>query len=58
MKTMILNSKIKHKSETILGVIRNLALDFIFYFVTASMKKYHINVISAQGITQNTLYIN
>ena len=55
MKTMILISKIKHKTETILGGIRNLALDFILYFVTASMKKCHINVISAQGITQNTL---
>ena len=32
---MILNSKIKQKSKTILGVIRNLVLDFILYFVTA-----------------------
>ena len=35
MKILIVNSKIKQKSETILGVIRNLVLDFIFYFVTA-----------------------
>ena len=32
---MIANSKIKQKSKTILGVIRNLVLDFIFYFITA-----------------------
>ena len=35
MKIMIVNFKIKQKSKTILGVIRNLALDFIPYFVTA-----------------------
>ena len=35
MKIMIVNSKIKQKSKTILGVIRNLVLDFILYFVTA-----------------------
>ena len=35
---MILNSK------TILGVIRNLVLDFILYFVTTSMRKYPIHV--------------
>ena len=34
MKIMIVNSKIKQKSETILGMIRNLVLDFILYFVT------------------------
>ena len=32
---MIVNSKIKQKSKTILGRIRNLVLDFILYFVTA-----------------------
>ena len=32
---MIVNSKIKQKSKTILGVIRNLVLNFILYFVTA-----------------------
>ena len=31
---MIVNSKIKQKSKTVLGVIRNLVLDFILYFVT------------------------
>ena len=35
MKIMIVNSKIKQKSKAILGVIRNLGLDFILYFVTA-----------------------
>ena len=33
-------SKIKHKFERILGVIRNLGLDFILFFVTAYMRKY------------------
>ena len=31
MKVMTVNSKIKQKPKTILGVIRNLALDFILY---------------------------
>ena len=35
--------------------MRNLVLDFILYFVTASMRKYPIHVTSAQGTTQNTL---
>ena len=54
---MIVNSKIKHKSQKILGVIRNLVLDFILYFVTAYMRKYPIHVTSGQGTAQNTLYI-
>ena len=32
---MILYSKIKQKFKTILGVIKDLVLDFILYFVTA-----------------------
>ena len=32
---MIVKSKLKHKSKTILGVNRNLVLDFILYFVAA-----------------------
>ena len=40
-----------------LGLIKNLALDFILYFVTASMTKYVIHITSALGTTQNTLYI-
>ena len=35
MKIMIVNSKIKQKSIAILGVIRNMVLDFVLYFVTA-----------------------
>ena len=35
MKIKIVNSKIKQQSKTILGVTRNLVLDFIIYFVTA-----------------------
>ena len=54
---MIVNFKMKHKSKTILGVIKNLVLDFILYFVTAYMRKYPVHVTSAQGTTQNTLYI-
>ena len=57
MKIMIVNSKIKYKSNTMLGMIRNLALDFILYFVTAYMRKCPIQVRFAQGTTQNTLYI-
>ena len=34
MKIIIVNSKTKQKLETILGVIRNLVIDFILYFVT------------------------
>ena len=41
MKIMIVNSKIKQKSETILGVINNLVLDIIFYFVTTYMQHEH-----------------
>ena len=54
---MIFNSKMKHNSKTILVVIRNLFLDFILYFVTASMRKYPIHVTPALGTAQNTLYI-
>ena len=32
---MIVNSKIKQKSKTVLGRIRNLVLNFVLYFVTA-----------------------
>ena len=35
MKIMIVNSKTKQKLKIILGVIRNLVLDFILYFVDA-----------------------
>ena len=34
---MIVNSKIKQKWKTVLGVIRNLVLDFIRYFVTVNI---------------------
>ena len=57
IKLMIGNSKIKYKSNTMLGVIRNLVLDFILYFVTACMRKCPINVTSAQCTTQNTVQI-
>ena len=54
---MIANSKIKQKSKTMLGVIKNLVLDFILYFVPAC-EKVPIHVTSPQGTTQNILYIN
>ena len=57
MKIMIVNSKTKYKSNTMLGVIRNLVLDFILYFGTAYIRKCPIHVTSAQGTTQNILYI-
>ena len=56
MKIIIVNSKIKNKSETILGVIKNLLLDFILYFVNAYMRKYPIHVTSAKVVRQNTLW--
>ena len=55
MKIMIVNSKIKQKSKTILGVIRNLVLDVILYFVTAYLiweSTLYIHVTWAQGKTQ------
>ena len=54
---MTVNSKIKHQSKIMLGVIRNLILDFILYFFTEYMRKCPIHVASAQSPTQNTLYI-
>ena len=60
MKIMIVNSKIKQNSKTILGVIRNLVLDFSLYFVTAYYyypRKYPIHVTCSQSKTPNTLYI-
>ena len=54
---MFVNSKIKHKSKTMLGIIRNLVFDFILYFVAASIRKYLIYLTSAQSVTQNKLYI-
>ena len=57
MKIMVLNSKIKRMCKTMLGVMRNLVLDFNLYFVAAYMRKDYIHVTSAQGTTQNTLCI-
>ena len=57
IKIMILNSKIKYKSNTMLGAIRSQVHDFIIYFVIAYMRKCPIHVTSGQGTTQNTLYI-
>ena len=50
---MIANSRIKDKCKTMPEVIRNF--DFFLYF--AYMRKYPLQVTSAQGIAQNTLYI-
>ena len=58
MKIRSVNSKTKHKCKTMLGVIRNLILDFILYIVTAYLSKYPMcRVTSAQATAQNTLYI-
>ena len=57
MNIMIVNSKIKHKSKTILGKKKSILLDIILYFVTAYMRKYPIHVTSAKGTRQNTLCI-
>ena len=59
-KQNIVNPNTKQKFKTILGVIRDLVLDFILYFVTAYiiyMRKYPIHVTWTQGKTQNTLCI-
>ena len=45
MKTMIVNSKMKQKLKTILGVIRDIVLDFILYFGTTYI------------LTESTLYM-
>ena len=55
MKIMIANSRVKDKCKTMPEVIRNF--DFFLYFDTAYMRKYPLQVTSAQGIAQNTLYI-
>ena len=57
MKIMIGNTKIKQKSKTILGVIRNLVLDFILYFATAYVIWEIPYVTWAQVKTPNTLCI-
>ena len=54
---MIVNSNIKPKSKTTLGVIRNLVLDFILYSVAPYMRNYPIDALSGQGTTQDALYI-
>ena len=57
MKNIIINSKIKPKSKTTLGVTTNLVLDFIIRVVTTYMRKCRIDVTSIQGTTQTILYI-
>ena len=69
MKTMMANSKIKAKSITFLGVIRNLVLDFILYFVTAYIKwestlyilhehrvKHQIHYASLEEVSKKVLW--
>ena len=52
MVVMIVNSKIKHQSETMLEVIRYQVLDFILYIITAYMRKYSIHATSARGTSK------
>ena len=47
INTMVANAGMKHESETLLEVIRSLALDFVLYCMT----KYSLYVISAQSTT-------
>ena len=56
MNIMNVNSKIKHKFKTILGVIRNLVLDFILFFVTAYMRKYPIHCNISTGYNTNKMH--
>ena len=56
MKIMVVNSKLKQKSKAILGVIRNLVLNFSFYFVTAILyEKVPYTCKKRAGKTPNTL---
>ena len=60
-KQNIVNSKTKQKSKTILGVIGNLVLDFILYFVTAYsifMKKYLSNMNTRLNTKYTTHHLN
>ena len=56
MEIMIVKSKIKHKSKTVLGMIGNLVLDFMFYYITAYTTRYAIHVTSALGTTKKVHY--
>ena len=47
INTMVANAGMKPESETLLEVIRSLALDFVLYCMT----KYPLYVISAQSTT-------
>ena len=52
LKIMIVDPKVIHESKTMLGVIGNLVLDFILYFVNTYMRKCPIHLTSAQCTTQ------
>ena len=56
MKIMIVNCKIKHKSKTMLGVMRNLVLAFSFLLGYCIYEKvpYTCNITTGN---KNTLYI-
>ena len=48
---MIVNLKIKYEFKTMLGVIRNLVLDFILYFAIAYAQVQHkIHYISLEEV--------
>ena len=53
---MIVNSKIKHKCKTMLGVIRNVVLDFTLYFLIAYMKVPYTCNNSTGCNTKYTMY--
>ena len=56
MKIIIVNYKIKHKSNKILGVIRKLVLDFILYFLLIDEKVIYTCNISTGYNTKNTIH--
>ena len=52
---MIVNPKIKQKLKTVLGVIRDIVLDFILYFGTTYILTE--STLYMQHGHQNTLYL-
>ena len=56
---MIVNSKIKYKSNTLLGLIINLFLDFILYFVTAYEEEPNtFNITSLEEVSKKIFMTN
>ena len=58
MKIITVNSKTKHKSRTMLGVIMKTSSWFYYLLCYCIYEKVPIHVTSAQGTAQNALYIS